>query len=93
MFREGRRVGCEGPRRRARIGMDEDKPCKRDTQLLGSASAKRFSRTRTVRLGARPLSAPRAPSAIFLALFARKPLIILDYGKKKEIFGSRWKAF
>jgi hypothetical protein len=74
--------------------MDEDKPRKRRIRSCSGRRAKRFSRTRTVRLGgARPHVPPDCAPGNFFAGLARKPLIILDSGKKKEIFGSRWKAF
>jgi hypothetical protein len=72
-------------RPQARIRMDEDKRRERDRQLPGLASAKRILAQEDRSLGGATHVRPTVRSAIFLPSFARKPLIILDSGKRTEI--------
>jgi hypothetical protein len=65
--------------------MDEDKRRERDRQLPGLASAKRILAQEDRSLGGATHVRPTVRSAIFLPSFARKPLIILDSGKRTEI--------
>jgi hypothetical protein len=66
--------------------MDEDKPRERDTQSPALASAKRIlahgdpsPRRRAAHVR------PHGAVGVFLRPFVRKPLIILDSGKRNEI--------
>jgi hypothetical protein len=88
MFHERAPRRPEGLRRKERIGMDQDKPRKRDTQLPGSASAKPILAHKNRWPGRRATPCPPqgAIGNFFLAAYARKPLIILDSGKENEIF-------
>ena len=74
------------PAAAGRIKTGEDRPRKRDTQRTELASAKRIlaPEERLPRWGATHVR-PTARSAIFLPPFARKTLLILDSGKRKEI--------